>query len=96
MEFRWGPSIHDEFGALTVRLDKHGEIRCGEVYPKHSRGGSERWTYVLSLRIAPARFVVEDYVFDTKQEAKEALQNLSTVLIIGGNHERDRTKDFRP
>ena len=93
MEFSWGPSIHDEFGALTVRLDKHGEIRCGEVHKRYPKGD---WTFTLSVRIAPARFVVEDYVFDTKREAQEALQNLSTVLIIGGNHERDRTKDFLP
>jgi len=95
MEFRWGPSIHDEFGALQVTLDSGRMLRCGEVHPKHSRGGS-RWTYTLSLRIAPAKFVVEDYMFDTKREAQEALQSMATVLIIGGNHERDRTQDFRP
>jgi len=94
MEFKWGPSIHDDFGALKVILDSGRMLRCGEVYPKHSGRGPGRWTYVLSLRIAPAKFVVEDYMFDTKREAQEALQSMATVLIIGGNHERDRTKNF--
>jgi len=93
MEFRWVPSIHDDFGSLTVYLDGGRVVRCGEVHKRHPRGN---WTYTLSLRIAPVNFVVEDHVFDTKREAKEALQAMATVLIIGGNHERDRTKDFLP
>jgi hypothetical protein len=93
MEFSWEPSIHDELGKLHVRLDNGRYYRCGEVHKRYPRGN---WTYTLSLRIAPVNFVVEDHVFDTKREAKEALQAMATVLIIGGNHERDRTKDFRP
>lgn len=93
MEFRWGPSIHDEFGSLKVRLDGGNVFRCGEVYPtRPSR--QDKWTYVLSFHIAPVAFVVEDRMFDTKREAKEALQAMATVLLIGGNHERDRTKEL--
>jgi hypothetical protein len=94
MDFSWGPSVHDDFGSLTVQLANGGMLRCGEVYPKHSGRSPDRWTYVLSLRISPVHFVVEDHVFDTKREAQEALQSMATALIIGGNHERNRTKDF--
>jgi hypothetical protein len=59
--------------------------RCGEIHQR--RQGD--WTYVLSLSIAPSDFVVDPVPrFATEQEAKDALQNISTVLIIGGNHER--------
>ena len=99
MEFSWGPTMRCPSGALFVRLDAGGQIRCGEVYQKYGKlygklyGMVEKWTYVLSLRIAPVNFVVEDHLFDTEQEAKEALQTIATVLIIGGNHERNRTEN---
>jgi hypothetical protein len=92
MEFSWEPTIHGKSGGLHARLDNGKYYRCGEVYPKHN--GQDKWTYVLSLRIAPVNFVAEDHVFDTKQEAQEALQSIATVLIIGGNHERDRAKEL--
>ena len=95
MEFSWAPTIQGESCALHVRLENGRGERCGEVYQKYGKlyDTVDKWTYVLSLRIAPVNFVVEDHLFDTKQEAKEALQTIATVLIIGGNHERNRTEN---
>lgn len=91
MEFSWAPTMRYPSSVLHVRFENGRKERCGEVYQKY--GTLEKWTYVLSLRIAPVNFVVEDHLFDAEQEAKEALQTIATVLIIGGNHERNRTEN---
>ena len=95
MEFSWGPTMRYPSGALFVRLENGRGERCGEVYQTYGKPYDriKEWTYALSLRIAPVSFVVEDHFFDTEQEAKEALQTIATVLIIGGNHERNRTEN---
>jgi hypothetical protein len=90
MNFDWRPTATGtECNALWVTFEEsHTTLvrRCGEIHQRRPRGD---WTYVLSLSIAPPDFVVDPVPrFATEQEAKDALQNISTVLLIGGHHER--------
>ena len=93
MEFDWRLTEHGDRHSLWVVFEVGDATltrRCGEIHRRRPRGD---WTFVLSLSIAPSDFVVDHTRFDTPEEAKEALQNISTVLLIGGHHERNRVEN---
>jgi len=94
MEFDWRPKIDGDRHSLWVVFEVGDATltrRCGEIHQRRPRGD---WTFVLSLSLAPIDFVVDPVPrFATEQDAKEALLNISTVLLIGGHHERNRVEN---
>lgn len=81
MELKWRKT---NYGSWQLFWD--GKImQCAEVQQRIKSGP---WRVTLSYNVAPMDLAYVS-THNTLEEAKEYTENLVTILIIGGHHERN-------